>query len=89
MTKTLSIKDQKTAELAHKVAKMRGQTITHTVFDALENMRVMEERRKARKVENLVEIGMEIARHCSSLPLLDTRSEDEILGYDEHGAPTL
>jgi antitoxin VapB len=30
---------------------------------------------------------MEIARHCASLPLLDTRTPDEIMGYDENGLP--
>ena len=29
----------------------------------------------------------EIARHCASLPVLDPRAADEILGYDEHGLP--
>jgi virulence-associated protein VagC len=29
----------------------------------------------------------EIARHCASLPVLDSRPTDEILGYDEHGLP--
>lgn len=30
---------------------------------------------------------MDISRHCSALPDLDTRSADEIIGYDEHGQP--
>ena len=30
---------------------------------------------------------MAIARHCAALPLLDARSADEILGYDETGLP--
>jgi antitoxin VapB len=29
----------------------------------------------------------EIARHCAQLPVLDPRSPDEILGYDENGLP--
>jgi antitoxin VapB len=29
----------------------------------------------------------EIAKHCSRLPVRDTRTPDEMLGYDEHGAP--
>ena len=29
----------------------------------------------------------EIARHCASLPIIDNREPDEILGYDEHGLP--
>jgi antitoxin VapB len=28
-----------------------------------------------------------IALRCASLPVLDERSEDEILGYDEQGLP--
>lgn len=30
---------------------------------------------------------LRIARRCSQRPTLDQRSEDEILGYDEHGIP--
>lgn len=29
-----------------------------------------------------------VALCCAALPVLDDRSEDEILGYDEHGLPT-
>ena len=29
----------------------------------------------------------EIARRCASLPPIDKRSEDEILGYDKKGLP--
>jgi hypothetical protein len=28
-----------------------------------------------------------IALHCASLPVLDARTADEILGYDERGLP--
>jgi antitoxin VapB len=30
---------------------------------------------------------MEIAAHCTALPDLDTRTADEIIGYDELGLP--
>ena len=29
----------------------------------------------------------EIAQHCASLPVLDDRTAEEILGYDENGLP--
>jgi antitoxin VapB len=29
----------------------------------------------------------EIAQACSALPVLDPRTAEEILGYDEHGLP--
>jgi hypothetical protein len=28
-----------------------------------------------------------IALHCASLPVLDHRTPDEIIGYDENGIP--
>ncbi|MGA7388518.1 MAG: type II toxin-antitoxin system VapB family antitoxin [Pseudolabrys sp.] len=43
--------------------------------------------RTAGAIEDLVEEIMEIGRHCAALPLRDTRSPDEIIGYDEHGLP--
>jgi antitoxin VapB len=36
----------------------------------------------------MVAEAMAIGRHFSSLPVLDPRSPDEILGYDENGLPT-
>ena len=36
----------------------------------------------------LVEDLLAIARRCRALPILDDRSEDEILGYDENGIPS-
>ncbi len=29
----------------------------------------------------------DIANRCAGLPVVDVRSADEILGYDEHGLP--
>jgi hypothetical protein len=29
----------------------------------------------------------EIIAHCANLPVLDPRTDDEIIGYDEHGIP--
>lgn len=31
---------------------------------------------------------MAISRHCAALPVLDSRSAEEILGYDERGLPS-
>ena len=47
--------------------------------------RLERELRKDQTVESLVEELMEIGLHCASLPLLDGRTPDEILGYDERG----
>ena len=81
----LSIKSRKADELARELAKETGETITDATVKALEERLL---RVRARRAEpDLVERIMEIGRHCASLPDLDTRSPDEIIGYDEIGVP--
>jgi antitoxin VapB len=82
----LSIKDPEADELARKLARSTGETITQAVITALRE-RLAREQRKDEAIENLVEDIMDIGRHCAFLPLLDKRSADEIIGYDEHGLP--
>jgi antitoxin VapB len=82
----LSIKDPEADRLARAVARRTGETLTQAVVNALRE-RLEREQRKDQAVEGLVEDVMEIARHCASLPLLDTRTPDEIMGYDENGLP--
>ncbi len=81
----LSIKDAKTGRLARKVARLAGESITEAVSRALEErLKKLEVQRRRRPLaEELDEIG----RHCASLPVLDDRSPDEIIGYDENGLP--
>ncbi|MFI5021679.1 MAG: type II toxin-antitoxin system VapB family antitoxin [Alphaproteobacteria bacterium] len=81
----LSIKDAKTDRLARKVARLAGESITEAVSRALEErLKKLEVQRRRRPLaEELDEIG----RHCASLPVLDDRSPDEIIGYDENGLP--
>jgi antitoxin VapB len=80
----LSIKDPAVDHLARALAQRTGETITEAVANALRE-RLEREERKAHSIDSLVEDVMEIGRHCSSLPLLDAREPDEILGYDENG----
>lgn len=40
-----------------------------------------------RQVSSKVDVLNAIALRCASLPLLDERSDDEILGYNELGLP--
>jgi len=82
----LSIKDPTADRLARALAQRTGETLTEAVITALRE-RLEREERKQQTVESLVEDVMEIGRHCAALPLLDGRSADEILAYDEHGLP--
>ena len=82
----LSIKLPEADRLARRLAATTGETITLAVLHAIQERLEREERRRISKTALLEEIRA-ISHHCASLPILDTRSEDEILGYDENGIP--
>jgi antitoxin VapB len=79
----ISIKNAKAEALARQVARESGETLTEAIIHALEErlMRIKGWRTEKRLSEEI----LEIARRCSSLPELDPRSADEILGYTENG----
>lgn len=84
----LHISNPKANRLARKLAKQKGETLTDAVIRALEerlerNASTKQADREARKAAIL-----EIVRDFNKLPVLDNRSPDEILGYDENGLPT-
>ena len=81
----LSIKNDHTERLARQVAGETGESLTEAIQKALEERW---ERLKARR-RNQVLAGQveDLLRRVDALPALDSRSEDEILGYDEHGMP--
>jgi antitoxin VapB len=81
----LSIKDPEADRLARALASATGETLTKAVTQAL---RERLERVAGRRASNsLAEELNEIALRCAALPDLDTRTPDEIIGYDEHGLP--
>jgi antitoxin VapB len=81
----LNIKDDDADNLARAVADLHGYTLTQAVKEALQE-KLDRDRRKIGRAERLAKL-QEIARRCAALPVIDDRSEDEILGYDENGIP--
>lgn len=81
----LNIKDPTTDRLARELADLTGESITVAVGTALKDRleRISGSVPSQRRVE---EMGR-IAREAASLPAVDRRSEDEILGYGEDGLP--
>ena len=81
----LSIKDFETERLARSLARKTGETITVATRRALEERirRLGTDAREAAMLEDLAAIR----KSWSSLPVLDNRGADEILGYDEQGLP--
>jgi antitoxin VapB len=81
----LNIRNPETERLAGELAQATGETKTEAVTKALRDRltRVRRERSGRRLAHELDEI----AKHCAALPVLDDRTPDEILGYDERGLP--
>jgi antitoxin VapB len=85
MTLALSIKNGKAERLAREVARETGETITQAILHSLEErlMRLTGKRIAGDLATEISRIGI----RCAALPDRDTRTADEILGYDSDGAP--
>ena len=82
----LNIKNTETERLARELARRRRQGITEVLTDVLRK-EVERERKKPHR-ESSDEFHrriQEIVDEIKKLPILDDRSADEIIGYDEHG----
>jgi antitoxin VapB len=82
----LSIKDPEADRLARELAERTGETLTEVVVRALRERLEREQRRGGR--HRLRDELRRIGKRCASLPVLDARPPDEILGYDETGLPS-
>jgi antitoxin VapB len=83
----LSIKAPEADRLARQLAATTGETITDAVIVAMRE-RLAREQAKRQDKSALLEDIRAISNHCASLPLLDTRTDDEIMGWDENGLPS-
>jgi antitoxin VapB len=82
----LNIKDPEAHALAAELARLTGQSLTRVVKDALRE-RLDREKIHPSDQKRLVQRVLELAKRASSRPVLDPRSPEEILGYDEFGVP--
>lgn len=80
----LHIMDPRADELARKLSSVTGETLTEAVTKALEERLDRTAADRERRFERIMEIVREVAK----LPVLDDRTADEIIGYDENGLPT-
>ncbi len=79
----LSIRNKKAEMLAREAAREGGETMTDAIIHALED-RIA--RYRGRRIElDLAEQILDIAKRCGSLPDLDLRRAEEMLGYDKNG----
>jgi antitoxin VapB len=81
----LSIKDPETERLARDLARRTGESITVATRKALQE-RLRRVRGGERKILLLADLAA-IRRRCAEFPVLDPRTPEEIIGYDEIGRP--
>jgi antitoxin VapB len=83
MYMALHIQDPETDRLARELSAATGETITEAVRAALrERIRVVA---PVKSKEEYIAGIREITDRLAKLPVLDNRSADEIIGYNEHG----
>jgi antitoxin VapB len=81
----LSIKSDEAEALARKIAAATGETLTGAIIEALrERLERLEQAEGARSLADQLEA---IARRAAALPLLDPRSPEDIIGYNDDGVP--
>jgi antitoxin VapB len=81
----LNIKDPAAEKSVRELAALTGETITTAVHRAAEER--LQRLRQSQARGSLAAEILDIGRRCASLPDLDRRTADEILGYDENGLP--
>lgn len=79
----LSIRNEHAEKLAREIARQTGESITRTLIVSLEER--LERLKGTKRSADIYQKIKSIAKRCSSLPDIDKRSADEILGYDDNG----
>lgn len=81
----LSIKHPEADRLARELAEITGESLTDAVLTSLrERLRREQGRNQPRSVADQLRA---IRERCERLPVLDDRSPEELLGYDQSGLP--
>lgn len=77
----LSIRSEHVEELARELSRRTGKTMTDAIGEAL-GVRLRELGLDSDRIRSEL---FSAAQECMALPDLDTRTADEILGYDANG----
>ena len=83
----LNIKNEDAHRLARKLASLTHSSITEAVTAALRDAVEKAQSQACYSEQRLVSSLDEIAEHCAELEILDARTAEEILGYNERGVP--
>jgi antitoxin VapB len=80
----LTIEQPEVEELARELAKRTGESVNEAIAIAI---RERLDRKRQDRAKAVHEAARDFRAEVAGLPVADTRTADEILGYDESGLP--
>lgn len=83
----LSIRHDETEELVRSYAHQKGITMTAAINAAMKQAIANDRSLRDAEVARRMAAMMDSQREFAKLPIIDDRTPDEILGYDEYGLP--
>ena len=83
--KPLNIKNAEVYRLASELAQITGESLTDAVRNALRDR--LQRERQAHPDPLWLDRLREISDRCAARPIVDPRSDDDLVGYDEIGIP--
>jgi antitoxin VapB len=82
------VKDRETETAVRNYAARKGLTVTAAIRRAVVEAEAVDEAAVEARYLRMLRNIRKIQARTASLPVLDDRTPDEILGYDENGLPT-
>ncbi|MDM8558024.1 type II toxin-antitoxin system VapB family antitoxin [Candidatus Parabeggiatoa sp. HSG14] len=70
--------------LVQELISYTDETLTQAVLNALRE-RIKKEKEKRKGTVSLKDELLQIGKECAALPILDNRTPEEILGYNNNG----
>ncbi|MEZ4664924.1 MAG: type II toxin-antitoxin system VapB family antitoxin [Caldilineaceae bacterium] len=83
----LMVEHPEVDKLVRELIGFTGESTTQVVITALQERLNREKSKRQQNSQSTKEAILRIGRECAALAVLDTRSAEEILGYDKHGLP--
>jgi len=73
-------------KLIRELVRFTGETVSQAIVNSVHERLVREQQRQSEQKSIKHEL-LRIGRECAALPVLDSRSADEIIGYNSIGIP--
>ena len=81
-----NVKNDEADRLLRELTELTGESLTEAITRALRERLARE--RRVRCLDDGDDPLIRAVERFRSLPVIDPRADDEILGYDVHGVPT-